>query len=90
MAAGAYDYLYDHGIKIGQDLSLTGYDNKEISDYLRPSLTTNEIQLKTIGKTSAGILLEMLEGDSVGNGNQDIIKIPCRLIIRKSVMKLNE
>jgi len=90
MAAGAYDYLYEHGIKVGQDLSLAGYDNKEISDYLRPRLTTNEIQLKTIGKTSANILLEMLEGDRVKNRNQGILKIPCKLVVRESVMKLDE
>jgi LacI family transcriptional regulator len=89
MAAGAYDYLYEHGIKVGQDLSLAGYDNKDISDYLRPRLTTNEIQLKTIGRTSANILLEMLEGECPKNRNQDIIKIPCKLIIRESVMKLD-
>ena len=88
MAAGAYNYLYEHDIKVGQDLSLTGYDNKEISEYLRPRLTTNEIQLKTIGKTSASILIEMLEGESLKDGYQDIIKIPCKLIIRESVKKL--
>ena len=48
MAGGAYDYLHDHGIKVGQDSSLAGYDNKDISEYLRPRLTTNEIQLKMI------------------------------------------
>lgn len=89
MAAGVYDYLYEHGIKVGQDLSLAGYDNKDISDYLRPRLTTNEIQLKTIGRTSASILLEMLAGDSPGNKNQNIIKIPCKLIIRESVMQFD-
>lgn len=90
MAAGAYNYLYEHGIKVGQELSLAGYDNKEISEYLRPRLTTNEIQLKMIGKTSANILIEMLECECLMNNYQDIIKIPCKLIIRESVMKLDE
>ncbi len=87
MAGGAYDYLFEHGIKVGQDISLAGYDNKDISEYLRPCLTTNEIQLKKIGKTASRIILEMLEGGSQGSKNQEIIKIPCKLIIRDSVMK---
>lgn len=90
MAGGAYDYLHDHGIKVGQDLSLAGYDNKDISEYLRPRLTTNEIQLKMIGKTSASILLEMLEGDCLKFRNQNIVKIPCKLVVRESVVKLDE
>ena len=46
MAAGVYNYFYEHGIEVGNDISLVGYDNKEISEYIRPALTTNEIQLK--------------------------------------------
>ena len=87
MAGGAYDYLYEHGIKVGHDLSLAGYDNKEISEYLRPNLTTSEIQLNMIGKVSAKIILDMLEDNCLKSNNQDMIKIPCKMIIRESVMK---
>ena len=34
MAAGVYDYLYEHGMKAGEDISMAGYDNMEISKYL--------------------------------------------------------
>ncbi|MBP7176858.1 MAG: LacI family DNA-binding transcriptional regulator [Thermoclostridium sp.] len=87
MAGGAYDYLYEHGIKVGQDISLAGYDNKEISEYFRPCLTTNEIQLKKIGKTASRIILETLEDSNPKIRNQEIIKIPCKLVVRDSVMK---
>ena len=55
MAAGAYDYLYENNLVIGQDISVVGYDNNEISSYLRPQLTTNDIPLKLIGKTAGRI-----------------------------------
>lgn len=90
MAAGVYDYLVEHGMKAGEDISVAGYDNKEISEYLKPALTTNEIPLGEIGRKSAEIMIESLEQDSENNGasSQKIIKMPCRLIIRNSVKKI--
>ena len=85
---GSYDYLYQHNIEIGRDVSVIGYDNKEMSQYLRPKLTTNEIRLSEIGKISAEILLkEVVEGKE-GNENPSIIKLPCCLIERESVGRL--
>lgn len=89
MAAGAYDYLYENGIRVAQDISVAGYDNSETSGYLRPGLTTNDLQLKDIGKESAKIILMMLENKYVPRKNPDIIKIPCRLVIRESVKNVN-
>jgi LacI family transcriptional regulator len=87
MAAGAYDYLYEKGIKIAEDISVAGYDNNVISEYLRPALTTNEIQLNEIGQESAKIMLKMLENKYIPSKNPDIIEIPCRLVTRESVKK---
>jgi len=88
MAAGSYDYLYEHDIKVGQDISLTGYDNKEISEYLKPNLTTNDIQLKEIGKESAKIILKLLEDGCIESKKHEIIKIPCRMVVRESVKRI--
>jgi len=87
MAVGLYDYLYEKGIQVGEDISVVGYDNKEISECIRPGLTTNEIQLEKIGQEAAKIMIKMLEEDYVASKSQEIIKIPCRLIIRESVKK---
>lgn len=96
MAAGCYDYLYEHDIKIGQDVSVVGYDNKEISEYLRPSLTTNDIGLADIGKKAAEIILKDIEDEKKEKECEDkekkldvkVIKLPCRLISRKSVNRI--
>lgn len=91
MAAGCYDYLYEHNIEIGQEVSVIGYDNKEISKYLRPKLTTNEIRLSEIGKKSAESLLKDVEGkreineENNQDANSNLIKLPCILIKRESV-----
>ncbi|MHB8127748.1 MAG: LacI family DNA-binding transcriptional regulator [Mobilitalea sp.] len=88
MAAGAYDYLYDNNITVGQDISIVGYDNNEISEYLRPRLTTNDIPLKIIGKTAAEYFINSLEDEFVSNEKQVIIKLPCNMVIRESVRSI--
>lgn len=86
MAAGACDYLHDHNIAIGHDISVAGYDNNTISDYLRPRLTTVEIQLTEIGIKSAEVMLQVLAGATEATGT--LFKIPCRMIERDSVEAL--
>lgn len=88
MAAGCYDYLYEHNIQVGQDISLVGYDNKEISEYLRPNLTTNDIGLSEIGKKSAEILLQRLEDSYEEDDASNIVKMPCHMVIRASVHRI--
>ena len=88
MAAGAYDYYYEHGIEIGKDISLIGYDNVGVSQYLRPALTTWEIPLNIIGKKSAEIILNVINGlDSIEEVSESI-KIPCEMVLRDSVAKI--
>lgn len=89
MAAGVYDYLYEQGMSVGKDLSVVGYDNKEISAYLRPKLTTNAIQLSEIGRKTAEIMVELLDEKSEGKAPAGLYKIPCRVMERDSVHALN-
>ena len=85
MAAGVYDYLYEHGMKVGEDISLVGYDNVEISGYLKPALTTNELPFAEIGTKSAELMIRSLMEDNEGSEAAEIVKIPCRIIERNSV-----
>ena len=64
MAMGVIDYCTKNGIKIGRDLALVGFDNREISTVCRPTLTTMELPLFEIGRTSASILINQIEGKS--------------------------
>ncbi|MBR6340760.1 MAG: LacI family DNA-binding transcriptional regulator [Treponema sp.] len=82
MAAGVYDYLYQNGKVPGKDYAVAGFDNREMSDYLSPSLTTMDIPLEEIGRQSAQVLLKKIDGTQIPDND---IKIPCRLIERKSV-----
>jgi len=82
MAAGVYDYLYENGMIPGKDYAVAGFDNREMSAFLHPALTTMDIPLKDIGQTSAQVLLQKIKGTEIADND---IKIPCRLIERASV-----
>lgn len=84
MAAGAYDYLYEHKIAVGRDISVMGFDNMELSGYLRPQLTTSEIQLHEIGRRAAETMLGALSNDCASL----TCKIPCNIIERESVASI--
>lgn len=88
MAAGVYDYLYEHGLRAGEDISIAGYDNMEISGYLKPALTTNEIPFAQIGIKSAELMIKLLNDEYELKPGSEIIKMPCRIIERDSVKKI--
>ena len=76
MAAGCFDALLEKNIIPGKDVSVVGFDNREVSEYLKPSLTTMEIPLEEIGVESAKMLLEKDFQNKL---------IPCKMILRDSV-----
>lgn len=90
MAAGVYDYLYEHNLVPGKDISVIGYDNREPAAYLRPQLTTMEIPLMTIGEKAAEAMLDILETEDevqTTERNLEAVEIPvdCHLVERNSV-----
>lgn len=83
MAAGVYDYANDHGMKIGKDLAVIGFDNQEISTAFSPELATVALPLGEMGKQTADILIRMIEEKQ--NKEKPITKIACKLIERESI-----
>lgn len=81
MACGVYDYCGAHGIKVGKDIVLTGFDNREIGRAYTPQLTTVEPPLSDIGQMAAKILLNEIAGSE---NSQIHVKMPCRIIVRGS------
>lgn len=61
MAGGVYDYLEQKGLKVGEDISVVGFDDQDIAEYFRPRLTTTRLPLRQIGICSAEALLEKIE-----------------------------
>lgn len=84
MASGVYDYCAAHGLTVGRDVSLVGFDNREISQAYHPQLTTVAPPLYEIGEKAAQIVIDRISGAPEG---QTRVKVPCHLVERDSVAK---
>ncbi len=93
MAGGVYDYLYEHQLTPGKEISVIGYDNREVSEFIRPSLTSMAIPLSTIGIEAAKIMIDLLDSEESNISEYTYtnteIRIPCQLIERASVRNIN-
>ncbi len=79
-------YLGDLGVRIPQDLSITGFDDNLLAKVSRPALTTVRQDITLKGKTTVRYLVEMIEGEMPEEKN---IVFPAELIIRDSVKKID-
>ena len=89
MAAGAYDAAHEAGLTVGKDISVFGFDNREISEYMYPGLSTCELPLKGIGEKCADIMIKEIERKKPGKKTPQVIKVPCKLVLRDSVAELD-
>jgi len=87
MAIGAMEAIHDAGLSIPNDISVIGFDNQAVSDFVSPRLTTVEIDLKAIGFSAAQMVIEQLESKERHTGNRKII-VPSKMIHRSTVKNL--
>lgn len=67
VAVGAIRRLKNHGIRIPQDISVTGIDDMDICPYIDPPLTTIRQPLDDMGEQAAEMLFEKMGKDSRKN-----------------------
>jgi LacI family transcriptional regulator len=81
MALGAYQALAERGLSVPGDVSVVGYDDREIAQFMRPGLTTVVLPHVEMGTQAAETLIEGLRP----GGRQPQIKVECPLVERASV-----
>ncbi len=72
--------LEDYGIRVPDDLLITGYDNLPASALFYPSITSIDPDTRQHGRVCARTMLELLNGTAAN----DLIKLPSRFIPRES------
>ena len=82
MAVGCYDALKERGLRIPEDVSVVGYDDREIAQFMRPPLTTVVLPHHEMGLQAAATLID---GQIRPEGRQPQIKVECTLVERESV-----
>jgi DNA-binding LacI/PurR family transcriptional regulator len=80
MAMAGLSWAASRGVRVPQDLSITGFDDTEIAAHLQPALTTVSMDVVTWGATAAARLLELLDGQEPAQ----IELPPARLVVRDS------
>ncbi|WP_143869776.1 LacI family DNA-binding transcriptional regulator [Catenovulum sediminis] len=62
MAIGAIKSFKEHGIRVPQDISITGFDDLDFATYTDPALTTIRQPAEEMGKKAMQLLLQILDG----------------------------
>ncbi len=82
LALGAALACRQSGLRVGHDVSLTGYGNSESAEFADPPLTTVDHQVFESGGHLASLLLRRMAGEDVGVLHE---LEPVRLIERASI-----
>jgi DNA-binding LacI/PurR family transcriptional regulator len=83
IALGAIRQLRDAGRRVPDDVSVVGYDDLPVADYVEPALTTVHQPMREVGALAAGLLLDELAGGApVASG---VHLLPAALVVRQSV-----
>ncbi len=60
MAVGAYQALYQAGLRIPQDMAIVGYDDIELARYMTPPLTTIHQPKDELGELAIDVLINRM------------------------------
>jgi LacI family transcriptional regulator len=60
VAFGAMSELGEHGLRVGQDFAVTGFDGVAAAAHSNPPLTTVDVGPESLGESAATLLLERL------------------------------
>ncbi len=81
MALGVIQFCQDRGIRIPEDLAVTGFDDTFFAAHLQPSLTTIRQPMYEIGVVAVLNLLRVMEK---GEQLEPRVILPTKLIVRRS------
>ncbi|MGY4676251.1 substrate-binding domain-containing protein [Pasteurella sp. P03HT] len=82
IAFGAYQTIWRHGLSIPQDISIIGYDNITLAQYMSPPLSTINQPKAELGKLAVETLLQRIKNPT--NSYRTFLLEP-ELILRESI-----
>lgn len=83
LAVGVYHHLQEKGLRIPQDVSVTGFDNILIASYLYPPLTTFHQYKFELGEGAARMMLEVLSDQQKRRESP-----PAKKVSMKGILKI--
>lgn len=87
MASGAYVCCTKHGLRVGSDISIFGFDNLSLAEAYDPPISSVAPPLNEIGRKSAELVLGQLRGEA--DAHQRVL-LPGTIYLRDSVITLSD
>ena len=81
LAIGALRAAREMGLRVPEDISITGFDDIEIALLAEPALTTVHVPHREMGRRAAAMLLQMLGG----GGKPASVALPTDIRLRRSL-----
>lgn len=85
LATGILHYCYDHGIKVPDELSVSGFGNDSFSKLLRPSLSTVRLPYYDVGAVAVRVLIKSLREEETIS---ESLKLNFEILIRETIRKI--
>ncbi|HWL02178.1 MAG TPA: LacI family DNA-binding transcriptional regulator [Microbacteriaceae bacterium] len=80
-ALGVYDVARHRGIRVPEDLSVVGYDDIPLAEWVSPRMTTVLQPLEEMGREAARLAIRLADGPIVPTPR---IELATRLVVRES------
>lgn len=71
------------GLRVPEDVALTGYDNSDFTAFIRPALTTVDLPPEQIAAEGFALLLRLIRGETLSARDRHIL-LRTRLVPRRS------
>jgi DNA-binding LacI/PurR family transcriptional regulator len=82
-ALGALAACAEAGVRVPQDIALTGIDNDPIGEIIQPPLTSSSQPTEAIATRAVEILMKQVRGEKLSTSEM-LVKLPCQLVMRQS------
>jgi len=81
LAVGAMTQVKALGLRVPDDISITGFDDIELAEVAQPGLTTVHVPHRRMGEAAARMLLAIRDGTTDGEG----IELETHVVMRESL-----
>ena len=81
IAIGAIEAIYEMGLRVPDDVAITGFDDLDVAVESKPALTTIRHSVQRVGETAAQLLIDLVEGKVQAPHH---IVLPTDLVVRQS------
>ena len=86
MALGAYEALYERGLRVPDDMSIVGFDDLDEARWAIPPLTTVRQPLTEMAGMAARMLLTLIDGEELDTAR---VELATPLVVRASTSAPN-